>query len=97
MEALNLGRAEGMKMKLLVPKLLFPVAEEIYQNFFASVKTGLVVEQSYQGQLYRLLRMYVDVPAGMRSLAKSGSNPILVAEVLERLKAMTSDSGIKGV
>jgi len=97
MEVLNLGRAEGMKMKLLVPKLLFPVAEEIYQNFFASVKTGLVVEQSYQGQLYRLIRMYVDVPDGMRSLAKSGSNPILVAEVLERLKAMTSDSGIKGV
>jgi 2-oxoglutarate ferredoxin oxidoreductase subunit alpha len=86
-----------MKMKLLIPKLLFPVAEEIYQNFFASVKTGLVVEQSYQGQLYRLIRMYVDVPDGMRSLAKSGSNPILVAEVLERLKAMTSDSGIKGV
>lgn len=97
MEVLNLGRAEGMKMKLLVPKLLFPVAEEIYQNFFASVKTGLVVEQSYQGQLYRLLRMYVDVPAGMRSLAKSGSNPILVTEVLEQLKAMASDSGIKGV
>jgi 2-oxoglutarate/2-oxoacid ferredoxin oxidoreductase subunit alpha len=90
MEALHVGRAEGLKMKLLIPKLMFPIAEEIYQEFFASVKTGLVVEQSYQGQLYRLIRMYVDVPAGVKPLAKSGSNPILVTEVLERLKAMTS-------
>jgi 2-oxoglutarate/2-oxoacid ferredoxin oxidoreductase subunit alpha len=93
MEALNVGRAEGLKMKLLVPKLMFPVAEEIYEEFFASVKTGLVVEQSYQGQLYRLIRMYVDVPVGVKSLAKSGSNPILVTEVLERLRAMASGPG----
>lgn len=90
MEALNLGRAEGLKIKMMVPKLMFPVAEEIYQEFFASVKTGLVVEQSCQGQLYRLIRMYVDMPAGMESLAKSGSNPILVTEVLERLRTMAS-------
>ncbi len=29
---------------------------------------GLVVEQSHQGQLYRILRMYLDVPAGVESL-----------------------------
>jgi 2-oxoglutarate/2-oxoacid ferredoxin oxidoreductase subunit alpha len=97
MEALSLGRAEGLKMKLLVPKLMFPVAEEIFQEFFASVKTGLVVEQSHQGQLYRLIRMYVDVPAGVESLAKSGSNPILVTEVLERLRTMASGLDKKGV
>lgn len=88
LEALHLARAEGMKVKLLVPKLLFPVSEEIYQEFFASVKRGVVVEQSHQGQLYRLIRMYVDVPHGMESLAKSGSNPILPAEVLERLHSL---------
>ena len=37
---------------------------------------GLVVEQSHQGQLYRLLRMFVDVPRGVASLARSGANPI---------------------
>ena len=52
-------------MKLLIPKLLYPVAEEIYRDFFASVRAGLVVEQSHQGQLYRVIRMYVDVPAGV--------------------------------
>ena len=87
-EALRLARAQGMRVKLLIPKLLFPVSEEIFQEFFASVKMGLVVEQSHQAQLYRLIRMYVDVPQGMEFLAKSGSNPILATEVLERLRAM---------
>ena len=41
--------AIGLRVKVLVPKLLFPVAEQVYQDFFASVKRGLVVEQSHQG------------------------------------------------
>jgi len=30
--------------------------------------------------------MFVDVPKGVRSLAKSGSNPITPAEILEQLR-----------
>jgi 2-oxoglutarate/2-oxoacid ferredoxin oxidoreductase subunit alpha len=71
-----------------VPKLLFPVAEEVYATFFRSVQAGLVVEQSHQGQLYRILRMYVDVPAGVQSLARSGSNPILPLTIVEQLRRL---------
>lgn len=84
-EALELARASGLRAKLLIPILVFPVAEEIYREFFASVKAGLVVEQSHQGQLYRILRMYLDLPAGVRMLARSGANPFLPAEVAARL------------
>jgi len=87
-EALRLARREGLRVKLLVPKLLYPVAEPVYQDFFASVSRGLFIEQSYQGQLYRLVRMYVDVPPLVKPLARSGSNPIQPAEVLERLREM---------
>jgi 2-oxoglutarate ferredoxin oxidoreductase subunit alpha len=87
-EALRLALAEGLHAKLLVPKLLYPVAEQVYQDFFATVSRGLFIEQSYQGQLYRLVRMYVDLPASVKSMAKSGSNPIQPAEVLERLREM---------
>ncbi len=87
-EALRLAQAEGLHVKLLVPKLLYPVAEQVYQDFFASVSRGLFVEQSYQGQLYRLVRMYVDLPPMVKALAKSGSNPIEPAEVLKRLREM---------
>jgi len=87
-EALELAHGEGIRAKLLVPKLLFPVAEEVYAEFFRGVQAGLVVEQSHQGQLFRLLRMYVNLPAGVVSLAKSGSNPILPAHVVERLQGL---------
>ncbi len=89
MEAARLAQREGIPVKLIVPKLLFPVAEEVYQEFFASVKRGLVVEQSHLGQLYRVLRMYVDVPAGVDSLAKSGPNPIVPEAVVGRLRRMS--------
>ncbi len=88
MEAMRLAKAEGLHVKLLVPKLLYPVAEEVYQDFFASVKRGLFIEQSFQGQLYRLVKMYVDIPREMKLLAKSGANPIQPAEVVARLREM---------
>jgi 2-oxoglutarate/2-oxoacid ferredoxin oxidoreductase subunit alpha len=85
-EALEIARREGIQAKLLVPRLLFPVAEEVWTEFFRNVQAGLVVEQSHQGQLHRILRMYVDVPAGVRSLARSGSNPILPLAIVEELQ-----------
>jgi 2-oxoglutarate/2-oxoacid ferredoxin oxidoreductase subunit alpha len=87
-EAFRIAKSKGLHVKLLVPKLLFPVAEEVFTEFFRTVETGLVIEQSHQGQLYRLLRMFVDVPTGMESLAKSGSNPIVPAEVFDRLRKL---------
>lgn len=87
-EALRRAQAEGLHAKLLVPRLLYPVAETVYQEFFASVNRGLFIEQSHQAQLYRLVRMFVDLPPLMKPLAKSGSNPIQPAEVLDRLRKM---------
>ncbi len=89
-EALHLAQAEGLHVKLLVPKLLYPVAETVYQDFFASVKRGLFIEQSFQAQLYRLVRMFVDFPARISPLAKSGSNPIQPGEVLRCLREMVT-------
>jgi 2-oxoglutarate ferredoxin oxidoreductase subunit alpha len=87
LEAMRLSAAEGLRVKVLVPKLLFPVSEQVYQDFFASVKRGLVVEQSHLGQLYRVIRMFVDVPKGVESLARSGSNPLSPEDVVDRIKA----------
>lgn len=91
LEALQLANAEGLQVKLLIPKLLYPVSEEIYQDFFASVKAGLVVEQSHQGQLHHVIRMSVNVPTGVESLTRSGSNPIGATEIVDRLRAMALD------
>jgi len=85
-EARRLAAAEGLKVKLLVPRLLYPVSERAYHSFFRSVTRGLVIEQSHQAQLYRVLRMFVDVPRGMEPFARSGANPIRPEEILERVR-----------
>jgi len=88
LEALQLARTGGLKIKLLIPKLLYPVADEIYQDFFASLQKCLVVEQSHQGQLHRLIRMWTSVPAEFHSLARSGANPITPAQVLAEIRKL---------
>ncbi|MEZ4336061.1 MAG: 2-oxoacid:acceptor oxidoreductase subunit alpha [Sandaracinaceae bacterium] len=90
-EALAKVRASGYHAKLLVPRLLYPISERIYDDFLASVQAGLVVELSHQGQLYRLLRMYVDMPRGVKPLARSGANPWLPTEVAQQLEHLAID------
>jgi 2-oxoglutarate ferredoxin oxidoreductase subunit alpha len=85
-EALARASSEGLCVKLLIPLLLFPIAQEIYRDFFRSVRAGLVVEQSHQGQLHRILRMYLDLPAGVASFSRSGANPFLPREIVARLR-----------
>lgn len=87
-EAVDLAIAQGLDVKMLTPYLVYPIAEQIYADFFASVKAGLVVELSHQGQLYRLLRMFVDVPKSVQSFCRSGANPFQPAEVLARIAAL---------
>ena len=86
-EAVRAAQAEGLPVKLLVPKLLYPVSETIFEGFFASLDHCLVIEQSQQGQLYRILRMWTRVPDDFTLLAKSGANPIAPEEVLAHLRA----------
>ncbi len=85
-EALALATADGLHVKLLVPYLLFPINEDVYRRFFTTIKAGLVVEQSYLGQFYRILRMTLDVPGGIKSLCRSGSNPFHPSEIVRRLR-----------
>ncbi len=85
-EALARATSEGLDCKLLIPYLVYPVAEAIYAEFFASVTAGVFVELSHQGQLYRILRMFVDVPKGMTTFLRDGANPFQPAEIVARLR-----------
>jgi 2-oxoglutarate ferredoxin oxidoreductase subunit alpha len=84
-EAVALARRQGLRVKLLVPWLVYPVAEEIYLDFLASAHAGLIVEQSHQGQLYRVLRMFIDLPSSVQSLTRSGAHPFQPNEIAQRL------------
>jgi 2-oxoglutarate ferredoxin oxidoreductase subunit alpha len=88
MEACDLATEAGLKVKLLIPKLIYPIAESVFNDFFKTVKKGLVVEQNYLGQLYHLMRMFVNVPEAVKPFAKAGSNPFGAREIAEKLKAL---------
>jgi 2-oxoglutarate ferredoxin oxidoreductase subunit alpha len=90
-EALQMAQAEGLDVKLMVPYLLYPVAEQAYADFFASVQKGLVVEQSHLAQTFKVLRMHLDLPKGLQSLARSGANPFLPGEIVAALHHLLSE------
>jgi 2-oxoglutarate ferredoxin oxidoreductase subunit alpha len=81
-EAVALLAERGLAVKLVVPWLLFPVPERRYREIFASVRGGLVVEMSHEGQLHKLLRMFVDVPPSVRSMSRSGGLPFSPEEIV---------------
>jgi 2-oxoglutarate ferredoxin oxidoreductase subunit alpha len=88
LEALQLARAEGLHVRLMVPRLLWPVARDLWRRFFSGVRAGLVVEQSHQGQLHGLLRMHIELPRGVTSLARSGANPFSPLELVQELHVL---------
>ena len=90
-EALAMAKAEGINVKLMVPYLLYPVAESAYLDFFAPVQKGLIIEQSHLAQFHKLLRMHLDLPKGVRSLARSGANPFLPGEIVVALHHLLSE------
>ncbi len=81
-------KSEGVDVKLMIPRLVYPIAEKVFEKFFKGVDKGLIVEQSHMGQLYHVLRAFVDVPGGIKKFCKSGSNPIVPSEVIRTLKAL---------
>ncbi len=85
--ARNLQR-EGLAVQALAPRLLYPVAEKVYRRFFASLRVCLVVEQSHLAQLYRLIRMFVDLPCPCHSLARSGANPFSPEEIAGQIRSL---------
>src|ERR1035437_817199 len=89
LEALRAARAEGLKAKLLIPKLLYPVAEQIYAEFFASLRSCVVVEQSQQGQLHRVIRLWAAGRGESTPRARSGASPFSPAEIVAAIRAMS--------
>jgi len=87
-EAIRVARTEGIKVKLLIPKLLYPIAEEVFNDFFKSLSRCVVIEQSHQGQLYRIIRMWANVPKQFTSVSKSGANRISPREIIQLIRVM---------
>jgi 2-oxoglutarate ferredoxin oxidoreductase subunit alpha len=84
-EALEMLRAEGRKIKLLVPLLLSPLPLKTFETFLTGVEQLAVVELNYMAQLAHYLRMELDLPEKTHYIKRSGGAVWQPEELVMRL------------
>ena len=80
-EAIELAAADGIKARMVAPRLLAPARPEQMMAALEGVKRILVVEQSHGGQFNKFLRAHYDLPAPVRLFKRPGPLPITAGEI----------------
>lgn len=80
-EAISRAHAEGVKVKLIAPRLLWPIRPERFAAALKGIERALVVEQTHSAQFHRYLRAHYELPADTRTLHRPGPLPIGVGEI----------------
>ena len=80
-EAVALAAAEGIKARMVAPRLLAPVQPAQMAAALKGVKRILVVEQTHGGQFNKFLRAHYDLPAPARVFNRPGPLPITAGEI----------------
>lgn len=83
-EAVNMAVAEGLKVKALHPKLVWPVPEKALNSFAAGCKKILIPEINKQGQLADIIRSRTGINAIKQNVY--GGMPLTPKEVLAKIK-----------
>jgi 2-oxoglutarate ferredoxin oxidoreductase subunit alpha len=80
-EGIERAREDGCAVKLIAPRLIYPVRPEQFAAALDGVKRVLVVEQSHGAQFHRYLRAHYDLPGEVRVLHRPGPLPIKPGEI----------------
>jgi len=83
-EAVDRARAKGYKVASLHPKILSPLPDQAIREFIGSVKTVIVPECNYSGQLANLLGAKYGLQAVR--LNKFGGIPFTAGEILRAIE-----------
>ena len=89
-EAVEILNEEGIKVKALIPQVLYPINTDKLNKFFAGLDKLLVVELSYSKQFLNLLKIQVDLPANTLHYGRSGGKPFSLTEMLEQIRKACS-------
>jgi 2-oxoglutarate ferredoxin oxidoreductase subunit alpha len=83
-EAVDMARAEGLKVKALHPKLVWPLQEKRIKAFAATCKKILIPEVNKQGQFAEILRGKTGIDA--ISYPIYGGGPFTPKQILEKIR-----------
>lgn len=88
-EARDRLEEQGVRVRLIVPRLLSPLPVGELASALDGVKRLLVVEQSHSKQFLRHLRAHLDLPGEIGVLAEPGPLPLRAARILEEIAPWT--------
>jgi 2-oxoglutarate ferredoxin oxidoreductase subunit alpha len=84
-EAIEQAHSDGLNVRLIAPRLLFPVQSERFTAALDGVKHILIVEQSHSGQFHHYLRAHYDLPGDIRVLNRPAPLPIRPSEIRQAI------------
>ena len=86
-EAVDRARAKGYKVAALHPRILSPLPDRTIRDFIRSVKTVIVPECNYSGQLANLL----GAKYGLQAIRvnKFGGIPFTAGEILRAIEEVS--------
>jgi 2-oxoglutarate ferredoxin oxidoreductase subunit alpha len=82
-EAAKLLSDGGLPTSVCAPQLLYPLPTAQIAQWLAKLEHLIVVELNYDGQFYRHVRGYIDLPQGALQLNRAGGSPISLTELLK--------------
>jgi len=85
-EAVESLAAEGIKVRIIAPRLLMPVQTERMAAALEGVEVALVVEQSHGAQFFYYIRGFYAPQCELRSMARPGPLPIRPADVINQIR-----------
>jgi 2-oxoglutarate ferredoxin oxidoreductase subunit alpha len=84
-EAIARAQADGLKVRLIAPRLLYPTRPKEMEAALAGVTKLLVVEQSHSAQFHHYLKAHYTLPANVRLLHRPGPLPMRPGEIHREL------------
>lgn len=80
-EAIGRAAADGIKARLVAPRLMAPTQPDKLAAALKGAKRILVVEQTHGAQFHRYLRAHYDLPAPVTVFNRPGPLPITAGEI----------------
>jgi 2-oxoglutarate ferredoxin oxidoreductase subunit alpha len=84
-EAVQRAARQGVKVRLVVLRLLAPLQPEVVEAALAGVERVMVVEQNHGAQLLRYLRGMIDLPAKPVSFHRPGPLSLRPGDICEAI------------
>jgi 2-oxoglutarate/2-oxoacid ferredoxin oxidoreductase subunit alpha len=84
-EAVEVARKEGIKIRCMIPQLLYPIPFKQIEEFLAPLKKLIIAELTFSGQFFKYLNSSFNLPE-THLVKRGGAMPLSTEEILTRIR-----------